>query len=377
MERTSLAFLRKWLSSSNRRPLVIRGARQVGKTWLVRRLAEIEGRNLVEVNLERTPTLSQYFESNNPKEIIEKLSIRLGVPINPDQSILFIDEIQEKPELYGKLRWFAEDMPELPVIAAGSLLEFIFTDEKIHIPVGRIGYMYLEPLSFLEFLQAYDRNSLVAVIGEYRWDKEIHPDIHQEIMKYVKEYLYVGGMPQAAHNWITERSLENLNYIKNSILASYREDFKKYGSRIAPEVLDKVLEAIPRELGQKFVYSRVDEYMRHETVKKAFNLLCKARVTHSIIRTSANGVPLGAESHENFFKALLLDVGLCSSLLGLTLNQITDIKEIDLINKGAIAEQVVGQLLRTIEASVHRTSVILLGTSPNRIQCRNRLYYLS
>ncbi len=351
MDRTSLVFLKKWLVMPQRKPLVIRGARQVGKTWLVRRFAELEGKNLVEINLEKNPQLAELFDSNNPPEIIEKLARRLRIEINSEQSILFIDEIQEKPALYGKLRWFAEDMPELPVIAAGSLLEFLFSDKNVRIPVGRIGYLYLEPMSFMEYLQANGSKGLVDEIQEYTWDKEIHPVIHAEIIKYCKEYIYVGGMPAAVSSWINYRSIDDLHTIKNGIIASYRDDFRRYGARMDPEVLDMVLGTVPKELTEKFVYSKVDEHLRFETIKKAFSLLCKARIIHKIIHTGANGIPLKAESNEKFFKAIVLDVGLCSSLLGLSLDNLEHITEIELVNKGGIAEQLAGQLLRTIDKS--------------------------
>lgn len=348
-DRTSLVFLRKWLFTPQRKPLVIRGARQVGKTWLVRRFAELEGKDLVEVNLEKKPQLAELFESNNPSEIIEKLARRLQIQIDPERSLLFIDEIQEKPALYGKLRWFAEDMPQLPLIAAGSLLEFIFSDENVRVPVGRIGYMYLEPMSFVEYLLANGQKGLVDEIQEYTWNKEIHAIIHDEIMRYCKEYIYVGGMPAAVSSWVRDRSVDELDAIKNGIISSYRDDFRRYGARIDPEVLDRVLGAVPKELARKFVYSKVDEHLRFETIKKAFNLLCTARVIHKIIHTSANGIPLRAESNEKFFKAIVLDVGLCSSLLGLSLDHLENITDIELINKGEMAEQLAGQLLRTID----------------------------
>jgi uncharacterized protein len=347
MDRTCLKFLKKWLTSDTRKPLVIRGARQVGKTWIVRHFAKQAGKKLIELNLEKHPKLASAFSSNEPAVILQRLRADVETPIDPSKCILFIDEIQAVPELFPKLRWFAEDMPELPVIAAGSLLEFVLGKQEFSMPVGRISYIYLEPLSFEEFLLAQDRQELLAQIKEFTWKNGISDFTHEKLMDLVKDYMIVGGMPAAVHSWTNKRSMSDVSQIHHDILHTYRDDFGKYSGRIPPQRLNEVMTAVPYCLGQKFVYTSVNPHIRIPIIKEALELLCQAKVCHQVTASSSNGVPLAAELL-NYTKVILLDVGLSSADLGLSLAELATVKELDLINKGGIAEQVVGQLLRTI-----------------------------
>lgn len=348
MKRKYLKDLQIWIESSQCKPLVIRGARQVGKTWLVRQFAELQGLQLIELNFEKKPEFSSFFESNDPKQILLNLEAALHAKFDPARCLLFLDEIQTVPELLAKLRWFAEDMPELAVIAAGSLLEFVLEKHTFSMPVGRINYMHIEPLSFEEFLLASNKESLLDFLRAFEWGTKIPLAIHQQLMALFKEYIIVGGMPAAVDSWIKERSLAEVNQIQHDLVATYRDDFGKYNGRIDEKRLDEVLAAVPKLLGKKFVYNEVNARAQSRTVKQALDLLCKAKVCHQVTSCHANGLPLGAEVDEKFIKAIFLDVGLCGAALGLTLNQVTSIEEIALINKGAIAEQVAGQLLRTL-----------------------------
>ncbi len=195
MKRNGTAFLKEWLVSTDRKPLVIRGARQVGKTWLVRHLAQAQKIKLIEVNFERNPQIASLFISNDPHQILLNLSAVFNESIDPKNCLLFLDEIQAAPELFAKLRWFAEDLPDLPVIAAGSLLEFVLEKHSFSMPVGRIRYMHLEPCSFEEFLQASDKHVLMDYLSSYQWGQVIPQAIHEQLMTYFKEYIVVGGMP--------------------------------------------------------------------------------------------------------------------------------------------------------------------------------------
>lgn len=348
MYRSGIIFLEKWLLSENRKPLVIRGARQVGKTWLVRHFAQMQGKKLIEVNLEKYPKLASSFSSNEPAVVLQRLRTDLETSIDSASCILFIDEIQAVPEIFPKLRWFSEDMPELPVIAAGSLLEFVLGKQEFSMPVGRISYMYLEPLSFEEYLLALKRDELVAQIKEFSWNVGLSEFTHEKLISLFKEYIIVGGMPAAVHTWNKTQSFSDVSQVHHDILQTYRDDFGKYSRRIPPQRLQEIITAVPRCLGEKFVYSSVNPNERIETIKEALQLLCQAKVCHRITATSANGVPLAAELLKSYLKVILLDVGLISAELGLTLSELYSIEELDLINKGGIAEQVVGQLLRTI-----------------------------
>jgi hypothetical protein len=348
MKRVLLKHLNQWLVSTDRKPLVIRGARQVGKTWLVRELAKVSGKQLIELNLEKNPSYASLFVSNDPKQILLNLSVIHNSKIEPEQSILFLDEIQSAPQILSKLRWFAEDMPQLPVIAAGSLLEFVLAEHSFSMPVGRISYVHLEPLSFEEFLLANEKQILFDFIQSYTIEQEIPLVIHEQLSNLFKEYLLIGGMPAVVLNWITEHSLNKTNQIQHDLLATYRDDFAKFSGKISIGRIDEVMMSVPKMLGQKFVFSRVNSAIQSNTVKQILDLLNKARVCHRVSACAANGVPLAAEIKEKYFKEIFLDIGLCCVALGLSLNQINSVKEVVLINHGGIAEQVVGQLLRTI-----------------------------
>jgi uncharacterized protein len=348
MRRDRTLFLVHWLNSNARKPLIIRGARQVGKTWLIRDLANSQGRRLLELNFEKRPDLESLFSSNDPKEILINITALTGSKIEPSKAILFLDEIQAAPHLLEKLRWFAEDMPELPVIAAGSLLDFTLAKHEFSMPVGRIGYLYLEPLSFEEFLDAVGQHELRSYLQSYDWNLNIPEAIHSQLMKAIKEYLVVGGMPAAVSSWATEKAPDAVNQIHFDLLATYRDDFAKYSGRLTIDRLEDVMSSVPRQLGKKFVYKDANSEVSTAPLKQALDLLSKARVCHRIVSTSANGLPLGAEADERFLKVIMLDCGLCGATLGLSLHQLRSVSEISMINNGGMAEQLAGQLLRTV-----------------------------
>ncbi len=358
MKRDHTLFLIQWLHANTRKPLIIRGARQVGKTWLIRDLARSQQRQLIELNFEKRPDLETLFSSNNPKEIVSNIATLTGQKIAPENSILFLDEIQAAPHLLAKLRWFAEDMPELPVLAAGSLLDFSLDKHEFSMPVGRVGYMYLEPLSFEEFLDALGQNELRAYLQNYDIHLKIPEAIHVQLMKRVKEYLIVGGMPAAVAAWANQNDPQSINQIHFDLLTTYRDDFAKYRGRLSIERLEEIISSVPRQLGNKFIYRNANSEVSTASLKQALDLLCKARVCHRIVETTANGLPLDAEADEKYLKVIMLDCGLCSASLGLSLHQIAEVSEVSMINNGGMAEQLTGQLLRTtfpayIPSSLH------------------------
>ncbi len=348
MKRKAIGFLNEWIESAHRLPLVIKGARQVGKTWLVRHFAESIGKKLIEINFEQDVSFATLFDSNQPKQILINLSGSLGIEIDPENCILFLDEIQEVPHLYEKLRWFADDMPELPVITAGSLLEVVVSDRRMSKPVGRINYMYLEPFSFEEFLLASGKDTLCTLLRDFTLRSSIPLHTHNILTALFKDYVFVGGMPAAIKVWVKTQSLNAVSQVHRDLLETYREDFDVYSGRLTAKRLNDVFSQVPRLLGKKFIYREIDKKIRIDSIKKALTLLCKARICHKVKASAANGVPLDVEIRERYFKVLFIDVGLCSSMLKLSYNQIRTTEELDLVNSGGIAEQVVGQLLRTI-----------------------------
>lgn len=349
MQRSFMFFLDEWFGSSSRKPLIIRGARQVGKTWIVRNFAERNHLQLIELNFEKKPQHALLFKENEPLVILQNLSYALGKTIDPKNALLFLDEIQVAPELIGKLRWFAEDLPELPVIAAGSLLEFALDEPTFSMPVGRVSLGYLEPLSFEEFLLAGGESHLHQYLHNYVLGSEIPLPIHEKFLTLFKEYFIIGGMPAAVKEWIEGRSPIALQQVHQDLLTTYRDDFARYRGRLSIELLDEAMASIPRQLGEKIVYAKVNPTVQSTAVKHAIGLLCKARIAHTVDGCSGNGVPLASDKNHKQKKMIFLDVGLCLASLGLRLSELRTVQEIALINRGGIAEQVVGQLLRTIE----------------------------
>lgn len=348
MYRNAIAYLTNWITLNGRKPLVIRGARQVGKTWLVRQFAKTAGLTLIEINFEKRPDRADLFKSNDPHQIILELESALNLSIDPQKCLLFLDEIQAASFVFSKLRWFAEDFAELPVIAAGSLLEFLLHDHTFSMPVGRITYMHLEPLSFEEFLLAHDKKQLHDYLQTVNFENTVPQSIHDDCSSLFREYVTIGGMPAAVSHWISTKSLNEVATIQHDVLATYRDDFAKYRGRIAIERLYETFSAVPKLLGEKFVFSRVNAEAQSNSIKQSLDLLCRARVCHRVSACAGNGIPLAAEIKGKYFKSIFLDVGLCSASLGLNFSHIQSPQDLFLINKGGMAEQVVGQLLRTI-----------------------------
>lgn len=347
ISRNALCFLDQWVQDPSRKPLVIRGARQVGKTWLVREFAALHHLDLIEINFEFEPAKKDCFIENDPAKIWLHLELICGRRMIPEQSVLFLDEIQAFPEILAKLRWFKEKMPQLIVIVTGSLLEFILDEHAFSMPVGRISYLHLEPLSFDEFLGA-ENPVLQAFLRAYSWET-IPLDIHQKCLDYLRTYTLVGGLPAAVSTWITTRSWIAVNQVHHDILITYRDDFARYKGRLDMTLFDTVFACIPKYVGSKIVYRQVSPDHQAASIKKVMQLIATARVIHMIHATHANGIPLGAEIREKFNKIICLDVGLMNASLGISFAHLKNSADIDFINQGAIAEQLVGQLLRTIE----------------------------
>src|SRR5579864_956671 len=282
MKRHLIDKLKDWLASPSRKPAVLRGARQVGKTWIVRELAKQTGKQLIELNFEKQRSLAIHFESNDPAAILLNLESALNQAIHPANSILFLDEIQAAPDLFAKLRWFYEGKPELAVIAAGSLLEFVLENHTFSMPVGRIQYFFIEPLGFEEFLLAKNETHLLSAIEKVSIEKSFNTSLHDKANQLFKEFVTVGGMPEAVSTWIKTASLEALAEVHNNLINTYQDDFAKYAGKLSITYLEEVLHAVPKLLTKKFVYSHVDPTARHESIKRALNLLLKARLCHKV-----------------------------------------------------------------------------------------------
>ena len=338
-----------WLKNKNRKPMVLRGARQVGKTWLVRDFAKRQKLKLVELNFERLPGLADLFSENDPVEILKNVEAELALTIKPDSSLLFLDEIQAAPQLFSKLRWFKEEIPNLPVIAAGSLLDFALNKYQYSMPVGRITYFHLEPMSFFEFVIATGNEALFKKMSSFSLESRMPESLHKKCSILFHDYCLVGGMPEVVREWVNSKNLKSCIKIQQDLLATYRDDFHKYGGETDAGMLNKILLSVAKQLGNKFMYSRVDPAKKQVGIKKALSMLCQAKVCTKVLHTTGNGLPLGAESNEKFFKALMLDIGLISVQLGLSSIKHSEAKNIIFSNKGGLAEQFVGQQLRACQ----------------------------
>ncbi|MFT7671352.1 MAG: putative AAA+ superfamily ATPase [Planctomycetota bacterium] len=353
MERLISAELDSWLASRGRRTLVIRGARQVGKTWLVRDLAKRNSLDLVEANFERSPHLADIFTDASPHEVFRELSLLTGRELRPETSLLFIDEIQVAPAVLSKLRWFTEDFPELPVVAAGSLLEFALGEKGFSMPVGRVTYRFVEPLSFEEYLSAHDQEQLLSRIRDWKPGEELGALVHKKAATYYERYSMVGGMPAAVSADVEFDEPQMCRRIQTDLMATYRDDFAKYVGRMDPRLLDIVLVSVAAQLGDKFVYSRAGEDVKYKQAKQSLELLALSRLVTLAPHSTAEGIPLGGAIDIGKRKAIFLDVGLAHAILRTpAVGAFPKLADLGPNIRGKLTEQLAGQQLRNPSPSL-------------------------
>ena len=258
MFRLAEDHLATWANRPDRLPLVLRGARQTGKSWLIQHLGERFEDNVAIVNLEREPGLAACFASNDPTEVVALLEARLRRRIVPGRSLLFLDEIQAAPAVLAKLRWFAEDLPALHVAAAGSLLDFALADHSFSMPVGRITYGHLEPMTFAEFVRACGEDRLLAAVAACTPTVGVAAALHPRLVELARTYAVVGGMPAAVADWAEHRSFVRIANLHRDLLQTFRDDFGKYRRGVDTMRVDKVFAALPRLVGRKFQPSAID-----------------------------------------------------------------------------------------------------------------------
>jgi len=345
MWRKTQVDLDEWSSRKGRKPLILRGARQVGKTWLVREFAKQRFENCVEINFDQNPEKADLFVSRDVEEIVRLLEVDMEVDIRPGKTVLFLDEIQSVPEILPLLRYFFENMPNLHVIAAGSLLEFVLSEHTFSMPVGRIEYLFMGPMSFSEFLAAHGKDNLCRFLSTYQLGDSLPRSIHEALLKLLKTYCVVGGMPAAVQAYVDSGDVRLSSREQQSILQTYRDDFSKYGKRIDTQRLGRVFDAIPLQVGRKLKYVNLDPNERAKPLADCVEMLEMARVIYCVTHSAGNGVPLGAESRLKDRKPLFLDVGLLCSALGLKATDFHLETDLTLVNKGAVAEQFAGQHL--------------------------------
>ena len=360
MYRHQLRNLKEWLHRPRRKPLVLRGARQVGKSTLVELFCEAEaGRDLVTVNLERHPHLAQAFASNDPRTILNLVGTVSGTPLS-DRSVLFLDEIQAAPSAFASLRYFFEDMPDRPVVAAGSLMEFMLSDHTFPMPVGRIEYLNLGPMTFTEFLMAIGQDRLAKEIEAFELplgeeSPGPHLLIHQRLLDLLRLYHFVGGMPEAVRVYSESENLPAVSAVHVAIVDTWRDDFPKYAARRDMTRMLRVFQFAARNPGRKVKYSSVSPDDQSATIRRDIDLLEMARVIARVTHSQCSGLPLQADVNEKVFKLIFLDVGLMNAVCGLGWQAIASQTPTQLINAGPAAEQFIGQHLQ-----------YLLAERPNR-----------
>jgi len=351
LQRDALRDLGAWFSGRRRKPLVIRGARQVGKSTLVRAFAKSYDLDLVEINLEQNLFLEEVFASLDASRIFSEIEALVRRQLSK-QSLLFLDEIQSTPSGLTALRYIAEYAPDLPIIAAGSLLEFVLRDHQFSMPVGRIEYLHLGPMRFSEFLDALGEDWGAGKIRSWKIGEAFPDSIHRYMLKLLRQYFAIGGMPEAVEAFAFDRSLQRVSKIHRSIISTYKDDFNKYAVRQRDLLnLQRLFAYVPGTIGKKMKYSAVSRDESARNLHHSLELLFLSRVILPVFHSDATGIPLGAEINHKVYKCLFLDIGLMNSILGLSEPYLATLEAVKLVNEGGLAEQFVGQHLAYQESS--------------------------
>jgi len=335
--------LLEWKNSGNRKPLLLRGARQVGKSSSVRELGKTFD-FFMEVNFEKKEhqEAKKIFERHSsPQSIIDELYAMFGTPIMKGKTLLFIDEIQNCVPAISSLRFFYEEMPDLHVIAAGSLLEFAL-EELPSFGVGRIRSLFMYPMSFDEYLNAMNLSGLANKIAVSSIENPMSEPLHKQCLNHLVRFIAIGGMPEVVATYAAGGSLQECQQILNELVLTYNDDFVKYKKRVPASRLKEVFLSIMEQTGNKFVYSRAVENAKHESIKMAVELLIMAGLAYPITHSSANGVPLAAELNHKHQKIIAFDTGIMQQMLKLDISKLLLGETLQQINKGSIAEMFAG-----------------------------------
>lgn len=356
-ERIIDQHLEDWAAAATHKPLLLRGARQVGKSWAVRHLGE-KFEHFVEINFEKEPKYALLFDGDlNVNRICASISAMKDQPIVPGKTLLFLDEVQQCPRAIMSLRFFKEDYPELHVVAAGSLLEFAI-QELPTFGVGRIQSKYMYPMTFNEFLSAVGHQGLLTAKQDASPESPLLQPLHDKLVELFRLYLLVGGMPEVVSKWVETNDFLACQEIQDSLLASYEDDFPKYKKKVDPLLLKTVLRSAAVQVGKKFVLSQVTKDYKADKIRQAVEMLILAGLLVPVTHTGALGLPLGSDANRDYRKLLLFDSGLYLRLLDTTFNNAGKMAETiltasadELVNKGPLAEMVAG-----LELQRHKSS---------------------
>jgi uncharacterized protein len=332
--------LLEWKNSQNRKPLLVRGARQIGKTSAIRNLGK-QFKYFAEVNFDDDDEIRELFEKNlSIEERCQQLAILINIPIIEGETLLFLDEIQASIKAISALRYFYEKKPNLHVIAAGSLLEFALA-EVPSFGVGRIRSVFMYPLNFEEFLGALNENSLLEAIINASTSNPLPELIHQKSVGLLRKFFVIGGLPEAVKTFLETNSYLLVQKVLDDLIVTYQTDFSKYKQKISSLRIQEVFANAIQQVGNKFSYS-LNTTLNNGQIKEALELLQMAGMIYSVTHSASNGIPIGAEINAKKRKYILFDTGLYQRMLGLDLATIFLNENTELVNKGAIAELFVG-----------------------------------
>lgn len=348
MKRTKLAELIGWKNSNSQKPLIIRGARQVGKTWLMKEFGNTQYTQTVYVNFEKNKRLKTLFADDfDIKRVIIALQAESGLTIHPENTLLIFDEIQAVPEAITALKYFCEDAPEYHIVAAGSLLG-VALHAHISFPVGKVAFMELHPLTFLEFLDAIGENALVEMLHSADW--KLITAYKSKYIERLRQYYYVGGMPEAVLKFSENNNFTEVRVIQKQILEAYEQDFSKHAPlEIVPRIR-MVWNSIPAQLAKehrKFIYGIIKEGSRAKDYELAISWLIDCGQVSKVCRANKPAIPLKAYEDRSAFKLFLVDVGLLAAMGNIEAQTLLEGNAIFTEFKGALTEQFVFQQLNS------------------------------
>ncbi len=349
MKRLAMSYLEAWKASPTRKPLILSGARQVGKTWLMREFGRAGFARTAYISLENNERMPRVFEGPlSPERLIPILQIEAGCSIDAN-TLLVLDEIQEVPRALQSLKYFCEEAPEIPVIAAGSSLGLVLKGrrsgkrqgvQEVSFPVGKVSYLDLYPLSFLEFLYATDQGLLADALRSLDWD--ILSAFHDQLNEQVNAYMYVGGMPEVVLAYSASHDFLSARDVQHELLRSYEDDFSKYATNELTERIRLVWNSIPANLAKenrKFMFSKVSKSARAREFEDALQWLEDSSLARQVRCVSSPGIPLASHEDASTFKVYLHDVGLLGAMNNLDARMLLERDGLFDIYRGSLAEQ--------------------------------------
>lgn len=350
MYRIALEKLLTWKQSKRRKPLIIEGARQVGKTWLMKEFGKQAYADTVYINFDSNSRMAELFASDlDTDRLIMGLELYAGRKIDPNNALLIFDEVQEVPRALASLKYFCENAPQYHIVCAGSLLG-IALHHGTSFPVGKVDFLKLYPLSFKEFLMATDKERFAELLDKQDFD--MVTNFKQTYIDSLKQYYFVGGMPEAVQSFAENKDFNEVREIQKRILAAYEQDFSKHAPNEIVPRLRMLWNSVPSQLAKdnkKFIYGLVREGARAKDFETAIMWLSDCGLVHKLSRVHAARIPLRAYEDLKAFKLFVVDVGLLGCMAGLRQRTLLDSNDLFVEFKGALTEQYVCQQLKTIE----------------------------